>query len=479
MQTNVTAGSPPLASPSLEADATLGAQISARIDRLPITLHVWILVLLISLGGFFEVYDLIFTGYIAPGMVKSGLLQTATKAFFGMTGIGAFIAATFAGLFVGTFALSWMPDRYGRRAVFTFSLLWYSVSSAIMALQTTTDGLLIWRFVTGIGLGVEMITIDTYLTEIVPRQMRGRATAFNQTVMLSAAPVAAFLSWWLVPQVVFGLDGWRVVVLAGSVGAVIVWFIRRGVPESPRWLADHGRQAESEQVVSKMESTVISQSGVSLATPEIDISPRTQRRVSLADLRQAPYRSRLIMLTAFNFFQAIGYHGFVNWVPTLLIVQGITVTRSLLYSFIIAFALPVGSLLSMLYADRIQRKYLIVLSALAISICGIAFGQMRSTIPLISCGILISFAAQTMAVSFHAYQTEVFPTALRGRASGIVYSASRLSAMFSGFIIAALLKSFGVGGVFAGVTVAMIAVVILIGSFGPKTNGVPLEKLNP
>ena len=395
-----------------------------------------------------------------------------------MTGIAAFIASTFAGLFVGTFGLGWMPDRYGRRAVFTFSLLWYSISSAIMALQTTPEGLLLWRFITGIGVGVEIITIDTYVTEIVPQQIRGRAIAFNQTVMFAAAPVAAILSWWLVPQTVFGLDGWRAVVLAGSVGAVIVWFIRRRVPESPRWLADHGSQAESERVMSKMESIIVRQSGLPLATIEIATAQPVQHPVSLSDLWQAPYRSRLVMLTAFNFFQAIGYHGFVNWVPTLLIGQGITVTKSLLYSFIIAFAMPAGPLFAMLYADRVQRKYLIVGSALAISICGIAFGQMRSTIPRIVCGILISLATQTLSVSCHAYQSELFPTALRGRASGIVYSASRIGAMFSGFFIAALLKDFGVGGVFAGITAAMTAVAISIGVFGPKTNGVRLESLN-
>ncbi len=479
MQTNVTAGSPPLASPGTEASAKLRAQISARIDRLPVTRHTWMLVLLISLGGFFEVYDLIFTGYIAPGMVKSGLLQTTTQAFFGMTGIAAFIAATFAGLFVGTFGLGRMPDRYGRRTVFTFSLLWYSVSSAIMALQTSPEGLLLWRFLTGVGVGIEIITIDTYVTEIVPQHLRGRAIAFNQMVMFAAAPVAAILSWWLVPQTVFGLDGWRAVVLAGSVGAVIVWFIRRRVPESPRWLADHGREADSERVMAKMESIIVRQSGgLPLSPIEIVSAQPEEHRASLSDLWQAPYRSRLIMLTIFNFFQAIGYHGFVNWVPTLLIGQGVTVTKSLLYSFIIAFAMPAGPLLAMLYADKVQRKYLIVGSALAISIFGIVFGQMRSAVPLIFCGILISLATQTLSVSCHAYQSELFPTALRGRASGIVYSASRIGAMFSGFLIAALLKDFGVGGVFAGVTAAMIAVAISIGGFGPKTNGVRLEQLN-
>jgi MFS transporter, putative metabolite:H+ symporter len=180
----------------------------------------------------------------------------------------------------------------------------------------------------------------------------------------------------------------------------------------------------------------------------------------------------------FNFCQAIGYYGFANWVPTLLIGQGVTVTKSLLYSFVIAFALPIGPLLSMFYADRVQRKWLIVGGALVVIASGIAFAQMRSPLALIALGVLVSLAGQTISVCYHAYQTELFPTAVRCRASGIVYSASRVGAMMSGFIIASLLKDFGVPGVFAGITACMLAVALTIGLFGPKTNGLRLEELN-
>ncbi|MBN3770572.1 MULTISPECIES: MFS transporter [Burkholderia] len=478
MHQTVTAGGAPLDTPQVRAGIRAGADISARMDRLPITRHQWMLVLLISLGGFFEVYDLIFTGYIAPGMAKSGLLQTTTQAFFGFTGIAAFIAATFAGLFVGTFGFGWMPDRYGRRAVFTYSLLWYSIGSAIMACQTTPEGVLLWRFITGIGVGLEIVTIDTYVTELVPQQMRGRAIAFNQVVMFAAAPVAAILSWWLVPATVFGLDGWRIVVLAGSAGAVIVWFIRRAVPESPRWLAAHGDAERSERIVSRMEAIAERESGMPLPPPAPASEAPDVPRAAFAALWRAPYRARLLMLVAFNFCQAIGYYGFANWVPTLLIGQGITVTKSLLYAFVIAFAMPAGPLLAMRYADRIQRKHLIVGGALAVIVCGLAFAQVRTVVPLIVLGVLISLAGQTISVAYHAYQCELFPTEVRSRASGIAYSASRVGAMMSGFIIAALLKDFGVPGVFTGITVFMLVVVIVIGAFGPRTNGVRLEELN-
>ncbi len=464
------------APPSPAANAA--AAITARMDRLPGTPHLWVLVLLISLGGFFEVYDLIFTGYIAPGMARSGVLATTTESFFGFQGIAGFIAATFAGLFVGTFFLGFLPDRYGRRAVFTWSLLWYCVGSAVMALQTSGDLIVLWRFITGIGVGVEIVTIDSYVTELVPQHMRGRAMAFNQAVMFAAAPVAAILSYWLVPTTLFGMDGWRWVVLIGSVGALVVWFIRRAVPESPRWLAQQGRTDEAEQVLQRIEARVAAEHGDVLPMPKPAALRSAPSTSSFNDLWQAPYRSRMVMLIVFNFFQAIGYYGFANWVPTLLIGQGITVTRSLLYAFVIAFALPIGPLLAMTIADRVQRKWLIVCSALAVIVFGLLFARMKDPLLLIVFGVLVSLAGQTISASYHAYQAELFPTVVRCRANGFVYSASRVGAMMSGFVIAFLLRDFGVAGVFAGITGCMLVVVVSIAVFGPKTNGLSLEELS-
>src|SRR6516165_58127 len=172
-------------------------EISHRLEALPASPYLWRLVLLLSLGGCFEIYDLFLTAYIAPGLNRSGLLTTTTQAFFGFSGIGAFVAATFAGLFAGTFFLGFLADRFGRRAIFTFALLGYSAASVIMACQTTSGGLLLWRFLAGIGIGVEIITVDAYITELVPSRMRGRAFAVNQAVMFMAVPVIALLAWWL------------------------------------------------------------------------------------------------------------------------------------------------------------------------------------------------------------------------------------------------------------------------------------------
>src|ERR1700756_2358852 len=243
---------------SFEAGAELSVasggpnEISRRLESLPASSYLWRLVILLSLGGCFEIYDLFLTGYIAPGLGRSKLLTATTDAFFGFSGIGAFVAATFAGLFVGTFFLGFLADRFGRRAIFTWALLAYSAASVIMAFQTTATGLLAWRFLAGIGIGVEIITIDAYITELVPSSMRGRAFAVNQAVMFIAVPIVAFLAWWLVPLSPMGLDGWRWVVLIGAAASMIIWIVRLYVPESPLWLARQGHMDKAIEVLGRI-----------------------------------------------------------------------------------------------------------------------------------------------------------------------------------------------------------------------------------
>jgi len=164
-------------------------------------------------------------------------------------------------------------------------------------------------------------------------------------------------------------------------------------------------------------------------------------------------------------------------VPTLLIEKGITVTRSLWYSFIIAIALPIGPLLSMAVADKFERKRLIVGAAIVIAVAGTLFAQFSNVALIVVFGILISLAGQLLSVSYHTYQSEIFPTRVRARASGLVYSFSRIGAGFSGFLIAFFLRDFGVVGVFAAISACYLVVVASIGWFGPKTRGRRLEDI--
>jgi putative MFS transporter len=452
------------------------AAISARLDRLPATRYIWKLVLLLSLGGCFEYYDLFFTAYIGPGLVRGGLFSSTSASFFGFSGLASFVAATFAGLFIGTLVFGYTADRSGRRLIFTCSLLWYSAATVAMAFQSSATGILVWRIIAGIGIGVELVTIDTYIAELVPKELRGRAFAFNQIVQFSVLPIVALAAWLLVPRRPLGLDGWRWVVLIGAAGALFVWVIRRGVPESPRWLIAHGKLEEADRVIGEMERHVESELGKPLPAAVPVASQETTG--TFADIFRAPYLGRTVMLVVFHFFQTVGYYGFASWVPTLIIASGITTTLSLRYSFLIALAAPVGPLLAIGLADRVERKWQIVASAICIAVFGLLFAEQKNPALLIACGVLLTCSNNCMSFAFHAYQSELFPTRVRAQAVGFVYSWSRVSAIFSSFLIAFFLRDFGVMGVFAFIAVSMLVVVLSIGIFGPRTHGLALEEIS-
>jgi len=455
--------------------AGIGA-ISARLDRLPATRAVWKLILLLSLGFFFELYDLLFTGYVAPGLVKSGILTPTTSGLFGTSGVASFVAALFAGLFVGTIACGFLADRFGRRAIFTWSLLWYMAANTVMAFQDTAHGLNLWRFVSGMGIGVELITIGTYLSELAPKHLRGRAFAVCQAIGFSAVPVVAFLSYLLVPRTPFGLDGWRWVVLLGGISALFVWYFRRNLPESPRWLASKGRIREADEVLARLEEKVAQQYGKPL--PQPGPAAPVPRKARFADMWQPPYRKRTLMLIVFHIFQTVGFYGFANWVPTLLVKQGITVTSSLLYTTVIGLAAPLGPLLGYWIADRFERKHVIVCMAAINIVSGLLFSQASAAVMIVTLGVLLTLAGNIISFTYHTYQQELYPTAIRARAVGFVYSWSRLSAVFSSFVIAFMLKEFGVTGVFVFIASAMALVIVAIGLMGPRTLGKSLESIS-
>jgi putative MFS transporter len=191
-----------------------------------------------------------------------------------------------------------------------------------------------------------------------------------------------------------------------------------------------------------------------------------------------PYRKRTTMLVLFHIFQTIGFFGFANWVPTLLVKQGITVTSSLLYTTVIGLAAPLGPLLGYYIADRFERKHVIVFMAAVNIIAGLIFSQVRTAGAIVTLGVVLTLAGNIISFTYHTYQQELYPTAIRARAVGFVYSWSRLSAAFSSFVIASTLREFGVTGVFVFIAGAMSLVMLSIGLMGPRTLGRSLESIS-
>ena len=345
--------------------------------------------------------------------MKAGLLTGVSIGMF--SGPALFVASTFFGLFIGTFVFGFVADKYGRRAIFTFSMLAYCAATLIMAFQTTGFGVCLWRMIAGIGIGVELVTIDTYVAELVPKHMRGRAFAFNQCVQFAVVPIVAFLSYMLVPLAPLGWDGWRWVVAIGAIGALFVWFLRRAIPESPRWLLTHGRLcrgrhhhcpdrgAGARRPWRRRRCRHPRARGGRSAPPAARSARSGGRRIA----------TRTIMLMVFQFFQTFGFYGFAAWVPTLIAKQMRHQPDAAACSmrFIIAIANPFGPLLAMSFADKFERKWQLVGAAICIGVFGVLFSQ-QSTMPLlILFGVLITLSNNVLSYSFHSYQSELFPDA--------------------------------------------------------------------
>ncbi|MFB4362203.1 MFS transporter [Pantoea sp. BS_8] len=457
------------------ASSTAHTSLAGRIDALPSSGGLWRFISLLALGGFFELYDLFETGYISTGLLAAGIFHAGSAGILGITDQAAFASATFLGLFVGASLLTPFADRFGRRLTFICALAWYGFFSLLMAFQHSAEMVILCRFLVGIGLGVELVTIDTYLSEWVPTHLRNRAFAFSFFIQFLSVPTVALMSWWLTPQHILGLEGWRWVVIAGAVCSLIIWLVRKNLPESARWLAQQGRHEDAHAVMSAMEKRCGIVPGQHLTHSQPAAASDTKSR--FRDIWAPRYRNRTLMLVIMNFFQAIGFYGFGNWLPALLSGQGTSITHSLLYAFFITLAYPIGSLICGSFTSQLENKWQIVLSSLMTVVFGTLFALQTNPVLLVICGFLITFSNAWLTCSYHAYQTEIFPTAIRARAVGFCYSFSRLSTAFSSLLIGVILQHTGTHGVIAFIVLSMLMVMLSVGVFGPKTRGVTLENI--
>jgi putative MFS transporter len=454
-------------------------EIGARLDRLASSKVVWKIMVLLAFGGLFDAYMISTGGNIAPGLYKAHLLTAKSSSFFDMHSYATFNAATFVGLLVASLGCGFIADRFGRRTIFTFGLLWFSLCALAMAFQTSGAGLIFWRFVLAIGTGLEVITIDAYLSELIPKRTRGKAFAVSNSIHSCGQPLAALAAFSLVPYHLMGVDGWRWVVVLGSIGAVAVWPLRLLIPESPRWLAAHGDYEKADRIVTNLEKKVEREIGHALPPPEPAAHREPHKLGRYAQIFSPEYLPRTFMLSLFHFLQSFALYGYISWMPTFLVTQGISVTRSLGYTLGMALVAPFGGLLCMSFADKFERKWQIVGSALAIASVGIVFANSRNPWVIVPAGGFELLSAAVLSFNFHAYQAELFPTRIRVLAIGFVYSWSRWSAFFASLVVGWVLGKYGAPVVFVLFTLSMLLVALSIGALGPNTKQRSLETLSP
>ena len=467
--------------PNTTGSGTFGAddekaardELIARLDRLPPSPDVWKAVARISTGAFFEIYETALTSLLPAALIAAGVFQKDQLGLFGLPDLASFAFATFAGLFVGALLFSWVSDSLGRKPIFVWSVLWYAVVTLFMAFQSDPVTLSILRFVSAIGVGANIVAIDAYLAEMLPRRLRGRGFAFSKSVQYVAVPVAGLLAALLSHRQPFGVEGWRYLLVVPVVGAVVVLWLRRRLPESPRWLASHGRLSEAAAVIGELEAGCRRRGMVLTPPAPAAVVPEFNGRLS--ELFKAPLLSRMLMMIVASCASAIAYFGFSNWLPSLLIAQHVEVTKTLLYTTIIGLSYPLAPLLFTRFADRIDRKWQIAAGAMITAIGGLAFAAQTAVLGWLFFGLMVTVGNNLSAYATHTYRAELFPTRLRGRAIGIIYSLDRLSTAFSSYLIGFLLIAGGVTWVLAsvaGFSILNMATVLIL---GPRTRGTDLD----
>lgn len=449
--------------------ASAAALVAARLDRLPVTRWHRVLALLVGVGSFFDLYEVFLGGVLGAEVAKEWALTSTEKS--------AVVASAFLGMFVGSTVLSVLADRLGRRRMFLLNLAAYSLCSLLTAAAPDFTWLVVLRFLTGVGVGAELTLVDTYLAEFLPSRVRGRYMAWAYTFGFLAVPLVAFVGKRTVASTtVFGLAGWRLLLVLGAVGAIIVWFGRRKLPESPRWLVVQGREDEAERTLSELEATVRRQSGEPLPEPDRR-APEPVRTASLREMFRGEYRRRTAMWWIFQVLQTAAYYGFGSLAPIVLVHKGFAVTESLGYAAVSFIGYPVGSALSIPLVDRFERKGLIIGSALGIAVFGLGFGYAEQPVLIVAAGFLLTVCSNVFSNAFHIYQTEIFPTGLRSSGIGIAYSLSRLTSAVLPFAGIAVLEGFGATAVFVGSAVLIVLMCLNVGILGPRSNRDALEQV--
>jgi putative MFS transporter len=406
---------------------------------------------LIGAGMFFDGFDIYLAGIVLGATVKSGFSTLGQNA--------EFVSATFVGMMLGSLVTGFLGDKFGRRFTYQSNLAIFGFASLAAALAPSMQVLILIQFIIGFGLGAENVVGYSTLTEFVPPQSRGKWLGLMTVFVVTGLPVAALLGRIIIPSA-----GWRAMFVLGGLGALIVWYLRKKLPESPRWLESVGRTTEAESLLSAIEKEVAAQHST-LPAPALTLAAKHSR--NLSSLLSPAILPRMILGSVSLIVINSLLYGFVTWLPTFFVQQGLSIARSFNYSLVMAFGAPLGSAIGAFTADSWGRKPTIVGASLLTIFIGSFYPFITNPTVLMIVGFLLIVPIYVLvALLFAVYIPELFPTEIRLRSSGICNTFGRGAIIFTPFIVVSLFKSHGVGGVLVfmiALLIIEIAVVLMLG----------------
>jgi putative MFS transporter len=447
------------AEPSNERVAT----VLARQDRIDVWALPWHYLAIIGTGYFFTFYDIADIGFAIPQVQTQFHLSGHETTFLAL-------AIGLIGYAVGSLVIGTLADRVGRFRMLILTIVLTAIGSFGDAASGSLGALIIFRFITGMGVGADLNLVSTYIGELAPARLRGRISVITFLVGIMGQAVTPLIALALIPSL---HNGWRWLFIIGGVIAVIALVARFELPESPRWLALHGRVDEADDLVSEMERRA-TERGSRLAEPdpsEVD----TRSGFPYGDLLRPPYLNRVIVLLAMWFFWYIGNYGFLGDAADLFKTQGLTAGTA--YLAIGAAGYPAGAALMIFGIDRYERKRLLLGSSVVWLAGMLLIGSAGSEAIVIVGAFLAAMALGMFLQAGYTYTAESFPT--RARASGfalcdgIGHGGGALGGLYLPTIVSTF--SFFAGFALIGVT-GLIAGLIALA--GPVVRGLSLERIS-
>ena len=429
-----------------------------RLDRLPFTREHGRLVFGSGLGWALDAMDVGLISFVLAALATQQQWDVTSTELSWIASIG------FAGMAVGATAGGLLADRIGRRQVFALTLLVFGLATGAAALSWSVAALMVFRFLVGLGLGAELPVASTLVSEFAPARVRGRVVVWLEAFWAVGWILAALIGFLVVP----GSDaGWRWALAVGALPALYAAVVRWGLPESVRFLETRGRVEEAEAAVRRFEQSAgVAPVESPLPTPVPSPGPRA--------LWAAGTRLRTAALWTVWFSINFAYYGAFIWLPTLLVANGFTLTKSFEYTLWITLAQLPGYALAAYLIERWGRR-----ATLATFLAGSALGAgmfaaADSDTTILVTGMVLSFFNLGAWGALYAVTPEVYPTVLRATGAGAAAGFGRLASIAAPLCVPPLVDAGGTGLVFG--TFSAFFVLGALATWGlPERRGESLE----
>lgn len=401
-----------------------------RLDRLPYTREHNKLLVGSGVGWALDAMDVGLISFVMAALAVEWQLGRSTLSLIASIGfVGMAIGASLGGL---------LADRYGRRQVFALTLLVYGLATGAAALSWSVAALVVFRFVVGLGLGAELPVASTLVSEFAPTRIRGRMVVFLEAFWAVGWILAASIGYFVIPAFE---DGWRWALAVGIVPALYALVVRYGLPESVRFLEEKGRTEEAEASVLAFERSRPVLRGVRLPR----FQPTGTEDIEAATIWSRPLARRTAALWVVWFGINLSYYGAFTWLPTLLVEQGFTLTRSFGYTLVITLAQIPGYLAAAWLIEVWGRRLTLAVFLFGSALAAISFGLVSTgegalvVWQVIAAGMALSFFNLGAWGALYAIGPELYPTRLRGTGTGAAAAFGRIASIIAPLSVPVLL----------------------------------------